>query len=191
MEKDASEQAELEGSTVVIKHRVRKDCEADYEAWISEISPVARDFPGYLDLHIVVPVAGLTDTYTLILRFDAEDKLRNWMYSPERTALIEKVEPLLVTGDDFYIQSGLDFWFTPQGAKAQVPTRWKQFLITWSAIFPLVLGVPLFVVPLLQAVGLTGNHYLNTFAVTGTIVALMVYVIMPRYTRLVHRWLFS
>jgi len=31
----------------------------------------------------------------------------------------------------------------------------------------------------------------TTFVVTGTIVVLMVYVIMPRYTRLVKRWLFA
>lgn len=191
MEYNAAEDVQLQGSTVVIKHRVRQGGEAEYEAWLAEISPVARGFPGYLDLHIVVPVAGLTDTYTIILRFDTEDKLRDWIYSPERAALIKKVEPLLVTGDDFYIRSGLDFWFTPEGAKAKLPTRWKQFLITWSAIFPLVLLVPLAVVPALRAIGLTGNHYLNTFAVTGIICALMVYLIMPRYTRIVHRWLFS
>ncbi len=28
-----------------------------------------------------------------------------------------------------------------------MPVRWKQFLITWSAIYPLALGVPLMVVP--------------------------------------------
>ncbi len=191
MQQGTLEETQLEGSTVVIKHRVREGSEPEYEAWLAEISPVARDFPGYLDLHRVVPVPGLTNTYTIILRFDSEDKLRNWMYSPERVALIEKVSPLLVTDDDFHIQSGLDFWFTPQGAKAQLPTRWKQFLITWSAIFPLVLLVPLAVVPILKALGLPGNHYLNTLVVTGIICSLMVYAIMPRYTRLVHRWLFS
>ncbi len=181
----------LEGSTVVIKHRVREGKQDDYERWIAEITPVGKAWPGYLDWHIVKPIPGLTETYTIILRFDSEENLRNWIQSSERAALIEKVEPLLVTGDDFYIRSGLDFWFTPEGAKAQLPTRWKQWLVTWSAIFPLVLLVPMFVVPLLQALGLPDNHYLRTLAITGTVVALMVYVIMPRYTKLVRRWLFS
>ncbi len=62
------------------------------------------------------------------------------MESPTRARLIEKVQPLFVAGDDFF-SSGLDFWFSPAGAKAKVPVRWKQYLVTWSAIYPLVLGV--------------------------------------------------
>jgi antibiotic biosynthesis monooxygenase (ABM) superfamily enzyme len=57
---------------------------------------------------------------------------------------------LLVTGDDFFVSSGLDFWFTPAGAKAKVPVRWKQFLVTWSEIYPLVPGVPFIVTPPLR-----------------------------------------
>ncbi len=105
--------------------------------------------------------------------------------------LVEKAQPLFVKGDDFFISSGLDFWFTPPGAKAQVPVRWKQYLITWSAIYPLVLGVPMIVVPVLERLSLADNHLLTTFAVTGTVVFLMVYVVMPRYTKLIKRWLFN
>ena len=112
------------------------------------------------------------------------------MDSPARARLIEKVRPLLVTGDDFFISSGLDFWFTPGTAKAKVPVRWKQFLVTWSAIYPLVLGVPLLVRPLLGQVVAPENRFLTAAAVTGSVVVLMVYVVMPRYTKLLQRWLF-
>jgi antibiotic biosynthesis monooxygenase (ABM) superfamily enzyme len=105
--------------------------------------------------------------------------------------LIEKVEPLLVGEDDFYISSGLDFWFTPAGANAKVPVRWKQYLLTWSAIYPLVLGVPRLVSPALGAIGFSPNVLLNTLAVTAVVVYLMVYVVMPRYTRQLQRWLFA
>lgn len=98
---------------------------------------------------------------------------------------------MLIKDDDFYINSGLDFWFTPQGAKAAIPVRWKQFLVTWSAIYPLVLFTPMAVVPLLDSMGMLQNKYLDTFIITGLIVSLMIYVIMPRYTKLIHRWLFS
>ncbi|MEJ1958052.1 MAG: hypothetical protein WDM70_00110 [Nitrosomonadales bacterium] len=91
----------------------------------------------------------------------------------------------------FYISSGLDFWFAPTGAKAKVPVRWKQYLTTWSAIYPLALGVPLVVLPVLHYLGAPNNHYLNSFVVTGMMVFLMVYVVMPRYTKLIHKWLFN
>jgi antibiotic biosynthesis monooxygenase (ABM) superfamily enzyme len=180
-----------QGATVVITHRVREDKHADYETWLNEIAPLCKASPGHLDWHIVRPIPGLTETYTVIIRFDTATHLQQWMESSVRARLIEKVRPLFVTGDDFFISSGLDFWFTPGGAKARVPARWKQYLVTWSAIYPLVLGVPLVVTPVLRLIGAPDNQLLTTLAVTGTVVFLMVYVVMPRYTKLIKRWLFT
>lgn len=179
------------GATVVVTHKVRNDKHPEYELWLGEISPICRAYHGCLDWHIVRPIRGLSDTYTIIVRFDCEAHLRNWMNSPERAQLIEKARPMFVSGDDFHVSSGVDFWFTPAGAKAKVPVRWKQYLVTWSAIYPLVLAVPLLVTPTLEALGLPNDHYTTTLVVTGVVVGLMVYVIMPRYTKLIHRWLFS
>lgn len=179
-----------EGATVVITHRLRENKQAEYESWLEEIAPLCRASPGHLDWHIVRPISGLSETYTIIIRFDTEAHLREWMESSTRARLIAKVRPLFVTDDDFFISSGLDFWFTPAGAKAKVPVRWKQYLVTWSAIYPLALGIPLVVTPILQFLGIPNNRLIATLAVTGLVVFLMVYVVMPRYTRLVQRWLF-
>ncbi len=179
------------GATAVITHRVRDDRHPDYEQWLEEIAPLCKAVPGHLDWHIVRPIRGLTLTYTVLIRFDTQTHLQAWMESADRKRLIAQVQPLLVSGDDFFISSGLDFWFTPAGAKAKVPVRWKQYLVTWSAIYPLALGVPLLVVPALRMLGLPVNNLLTTLAVTGVVVFLMVYVVMPRYTQLIHRWLFN
>lgn len=192
MAKDAAfKGSEGEGATVVITHRVREGKQADYESWLNEIAPLCRASPGHLDWHIVRPISGLTETYTVIIRFDTRAHLQDWMESPVRAGLIEKVRPLLVTGDDFFVSSGLDFWFTPAGAKAKLPVRWKQYLVTWSAIYPLVLGVPWVVTPVLRYLGMLNNRFLTTLAVTGAVVFLMVYIVMPQYTRLIKRWLFT
>jgi antibiotic biosynthesis monooxygenase (ABM) superfamily enzyme len=50
--------------------------------------------------------------------------------------------------------------------------------------------VPLFVLPLVRQLGIPQNHYFDTLLITGTVVLLMVYLVMPRYTRLVQRWVF-
>jgi uncharacterized protein len=180
-----------QGATVVITHRVRVGRHADYEAWLEEIAPLCRASPGHLDWHIVRPIPGLTETYTVVIRFDTTAHLQQWMESPARARLIEKARPLLATGDDFYVSSGLDFWFTPGGAKSKVPVRWKQYLVTWSAIYPLALGVPWVVGPLLRRLGAPEGRLLTTLVVTGAVVFLMVYLVMPRYTRLLKRWLFA
>jgi antibiotic biosynthesis monooxygenase (ABM) superfamily enzyme len=69
--------------------------------------------------------------------------------------------------------------------------RWKQYLLTWSAIYPLALAVPFAVAPALHFAGVPASLPITTLAVTAVVVFLMVYVVMPRYTRLVQRWLFT
>lgn len=189
-ETDSSSTIET-GATAVITHRVLDGQQAGYENWLNEIGPLCRSYAGHLDLQIIRPIAGLTTTYTVVIRFDTHEHLEAWMGSGDRKRLIEKARPLLAKDDDFFIRSGLDFWFTPEGAKAKVPLRWKQFLVTWSAIYPLVLGVPLIVAPLLRLLGIPRNHYIDTLCVTGAVVSLMVYFVMPRYTRLIQHWLFN
>ncbi|MET0262889.1 MAG: antibiotic biosynthesis monooxygenase [Rariglobus sp.] len=179
-----------QGATVVITHRVREGGVAGYEEWLNQIAPTCKRYPGHLDWQIVRPVAGLTSTYTVIIRFDTRAHLEVWMNSDDRHRLIEAVQPSLAKEDAFFIRSGLDFWFTPEGARAQVPVRWKQFLATWSAIFPLAFVVPLAVLPLLRFFNVPEGRLLTTCVVTGVIVFLMTYVVMPRYTKLLKAWLF-
>lgn len=179
------------GATVVITHKIKSDKHAQYEQWLNEIGPLCKASPGHLDWHIVRPIRGITETYTVIIRFDTAEHLKNWIESKERQMLIARAQPLFAGGDDFYVSSGLDFWFTPAGAKASIPVRWKQYLITWSAIYPLALLVPSVVSPVMHSLGLPLAPPLTTLLVTAIVVFLMVYVVMPRYTRLVRRWLFT
>lgn len=191
MTKNAIEMHSQNGATAVITHRVSEAQQAQYEEWLNEIAPVCRASLGILDWHIVRPIKGLTDTYTVIIRYDTHENLKNWMDSPDRKRLITKIQTLLTSKDDYTISSGLDFWFNQIGQKAKVPVRWKQFLLTWSAIFPLVVCLPFVLIPALRWLGVPENHYLDTFILTGIVVSLMVYVVMPRYTKLVRSWLFD
>jgi antibiotic biosynthesis monooxygenase (ABM) superfamily enzyme len=180
-----------QNATVVITHRVKEGCEEMYQKWLDDIVPRSKTYPGHLGVMIVRPVPGATSTFTVVIRFDTEAHLQAWMGSDERKRLIEKVKPCLADDDQFFVRTGLDFWFTPEGAKAKLPTRWKQFLVTWSAIFPLAtLAFPA-VESAMQRLGLPDNRYLRALIVTCIVVLLMVYVVMPRYTKAVHRWLFS
>lgn len=179
------------GATAVITHLVQPGHEGEYERWLDAIEPVVRAWPGHLDWHVIPPVAGVTRTYVVVLRFTDRASLESWIGSDQRRDFIDRVRPILEDEDRFSIKSGLDFWFVPEGARAQVPVRWKQALMTWSAIYPLVSVAPLVILPALRALGLPALRPLDTLIVTGLVVCLMVWVVMPRYTRLVRRWLFA
>lgn len=80
-----------------------------------------------------------------------------------------------------------------EGQELAVPAggsrRWKQFLVIWVVIYPLVLGVPMLVNPGLRYLGLPVNRYLDTLAATIAIVYLMVYLILPLFHRRLGDWL--
>lgn len=181
----------LGGATAVISAHVRHGYDAQYEAWLAEIQPVCRSYPGFLDSQVIRPISGLTRTYTFVIRFDTTANLRNWLESKDRKRLIEKGRPLMSHDDYYAIRSGLDFWFAPTNGEVKTPAKWKQFLLTCSAIYPLVLFVPMVINPVMRQVGISSSGLLATFVGTVIICWLMTYVIMARYTKLMEQWLYG
>ncbi len=173
--------------TFIIQHKVRAAHRGQYEQWLRDIGSEAERYAGHLGTNVIRPL-GADGQYTIIIRFAHYDHLQAWVESDVRRNYVRQVEPILEGGDRIEIKSGLDFWFTPPGVRA--PNRFKQFLITFSAIYPLTLLVPAGLAPLVEAVPVLGNLFISRFLVAGIIVWLMVYVIMPRYSRAVAEWLY-
>ena len=182
---------ENEGASVVISHQIKDGKQKAYEAWLEEIGALCRTSEGNIDWQIIRPIPNLTFVYTVILRFDNIQNLENWMHSNTRKILIEKAKPFFAKDDKYYIKTGLDFLFlTDQGSK-KIPVRWKQYLVTWSAIFPLSVIIPLILLPVLSFLKLPANKIVSSFFISGTIVFIMVYVLMPSYTKLIKNWLYK
>lgn len=169
--------------TGIIVHQPRADARDEYEQWLADIREACRQFPGYLSTDVIRPV-GNHPNYTVIIRFAGVGALKAWMESPERREHLQRIEHALEQADRYEIRSGLDFWFAPPAVKP--PKRWKQYLLTLSAIFPLTVVVPWALGPLLGGVPMLVAKAL----IAAVIVALMVYAIMPHYTRLVSTWLY-
>ncbi|MFC3161256.1 hypothetical protein SAMN05443633_101328 [Chryseobacterium arachidis] len=181
---------ENQGASVVISHHILDGKQQEYEQWLNEIVPLARHSQGFIDHQIVRPVKDLTFIYTVIIRFDTIENLRNWIESDARKKLIEKAVPLFRKNDNYKIKSGLDFLFEDDN-QTTVPVRWKQFLVTWSAIYPLSLLIPLILLPFLRLLKIPANHYSDGLLISGCIVFLMVFIVMPNYTKLIKKWLYK
>ena len=172
----------------IITHTIKVGEEARYEAWLTDMLSVVSRAPGYLGREIFRPAQGMR-TYTSILRFDAYDHLHAWAASDTRNALITRVSDLLTKGDVHEIRTGIDFWFTPERAKS--PKAWKQFVLVLSAIYPLSLIVPSLFTPLFRLVPPLTHPLIRGLFIAAVVVGLMIFVVMPRYTRLVKRWLYE
>ncbi|WP_111306971.1 antibiotic biosynthesis monooxygenase [Confluentibacter sediminis] len=182
---------EKQGASVVISHHILDGKHQQYEAWLNDIAPICKSYPGHIDWQIIRPIPNLTFIYTVIIRFDTIENLKNWMDSQDRKRFIEKVKPLFAKDDHYYINSGLDFLFVSEAEKSKPPVSWKQFLVTWSAIYPLSLLMSSLVSPLFRMLHMPQNRFIEAFFISGLIVLLMVYVVMPQYTKLIKKWLYN
>ena len=172
----------------VITHTVPPESHDLYEQWLSEILGAVSSAPGYLGREVFRPVRGKR-TYTIIVRFDTEAHLQGWMTSTTRNAFIERVIHLLEKGDVHEVKTGIEFWFTPEGI--QPPKRWKQFVLTVSAVYPLTLIIPRLLAPVLEHVPASIAPGLKGILMALSLTGLLTFVVMPHYTKLVHRWLYE
>ena len=173
--------------TAVILHELAEGADAQYKAWLARIIPVAASFPGHRGVDVVPPPEG-SRSYTVAIRFDDLDSAQAWFASDQRRLLIAEVEPLLEQAEKVSTVTGLEFWFEhPKGAKP--PRPFKQFLLVLSVIYPSTLVVPLVVHQLIGDIAFLNLRWVERLIVAIIIVALMTYVVMPRYTRFAAKWL--
>jgi antibiotic biosynthesis monooxygenase (ABM) superfamily enzyme len=174
--------------TALIRHHVKPGAEKAYEDWANRISSVSRHFPGRLNLDIVKP-AGADRTYTLSIHFIDLASLNKWFRSKERQKLIKEAENLFTDSEDVEIKTGLEFWFDPPPSARGPAKPWKQILVTFSAFYPTTILVQEVFSPWLKRPVIDSIFIRNlTGIITLTILTL---IIMPRYTRLVAKWLYK
>lgn len=174
-------------STSVIVHDVHPRHRADYERWMERATQAHQRFPGYVATDILMP-AGAGLRYVVILRFCSSASASEWLLSPLRRALLEEARPWLLARDRFRVHDDAEFWFAPS-QNGPAPARWKQWLLSTSAVLPLTAIVP----PLVKMPGQSFAPGIplaaEMLASAAIISALMVYWIMPRLTRAASVWL--
>jgi uncharacterized protein len=175
--------------TSFIQHELRPGHQAEYEAWLEKITPIAARFPGHQGIHFIKPLEG-SSTYTVVLRFDTLEHAQDWFQSEARRALIGEVERYLKKPENLEIKTGLEFWFKPHSGQEQASTL-KQSIVTLVVLYPLTLIVPALVNQASTIVSILSNLFIANLVVDTIVVALLAYVLMPPVTRLLSGWLYS
>ncbi len=168
---------------IVLERRVRPGHAAEFESWTRELIETAALSPAFQGSSVLS--AGGSE-YFILLRFDSPDGLRAWQSS-------EYVENLLRAGDELsnamdapVVRTGLETWFHLPGLSvpAAPPPKWKMAIVTWMALLPQVLLLARVIppwVPFLIGAALS----------TAIPVVLLTWVVMPRLTRWLQRWLYA
>ncbi|MCK6544483.1 antibiotic biosynthesis monooxygenase [Myxococcota bacterium] len=177
---------DAEPVTVVVTRRVKPGREAAYEAWLGRLLEDAKALRGYLGTTVHRPPPGGRE-YTSVFRFDSVANLRAFEGSElRRRALAEVVD--LVEADAVWSRlTGLELWYTPPpGTVVPQPSRWRMALVMIAVVYGLVLSIGS-VVGLVLVAAPAPLRLLVTIVVE---VFLMTYVIMPRLTRALARWIY-
>jgi uncharacterized protein len=172
--------------TTSVSRRVKRGHEPQYEEFLEGVIAAASRFPGYLGAEVFRPdVPGRE--YRIVYRFDDAEHLRGWLDSAEHAAWLERAEPHALGATQTQFLTGLEGWFTlPAEPGTPPPPPYKMALLTWITIFPLITGIvalfgsTLARIPLVPRLGIT----------TAIAVPVMTWILMPRVTRLLRRWLY-
>lgn len=176
-----------EALTVVVSRRVKPGHREAFEAVMGEFIAFAMAFPGHLDIHVLRPGGAKNHDYTVVDRFADEASRRAFTGSQEYSEWMTKLGALTVGEPKFEQYGGVAGWFTlPEFPRAAPPPRPKMALVTFLGVYPLTSVLP----GLVRGVLPTWHHLAVNVIVTGLVVSLLTWVVMPFLTRVLARWLY-
>lgn len=172
--------------TVIRDIRVRPGAEGRFELLMGALIAEATNQPGHLGATVLRPIGGVDGVdrgaYRFVYKFDKRSNLVAWHSSKTRAELFAPIAEL-VRSDRFEEYPGLETWFDlPPDL---VPPKWKTTLMSWAAIYVLVVALSY----VMQSLKLKLPIPLAALVLTGIIVPLVAYAVGPWLGRLLRGWL--
>ncbi len=165
--------------------RVQPGTEGRFELLMGALIAEATRQPGHLGATIIRPRGSRTGDdahYRFVYKFSTRSSLQAWHASELRARLFEPIAELVLL-DRFTEYPGLETWFDlPPEFR---PPKWKTTLMSWAAIYLLVLVFSY----LIRSMNLGLPLPLSALLLTGIVVPLVAYVVGPVLGRLLHGWL--
>ncbi len=179
---------EAQPTSLLVSLRVRREDGDQCAETLSQLHGRLMAFDGFDSLDVVRREAELGTDFHIIARFRDEGALERWRASPDRNALLGKMEVLTITDISRQQASGSNIWFEPVTSLPSAPKPplfWKRWATSMLAVYPpLVLLVTMLkpiTAHLPEAIGL----FLVALILTGITTAFIV----PWLTRKLHGWL--
>jgi antibiotic biosynthesis monooxygenase (ABM) superfamily enzyme len=173
--------------TVVVTRRVKSGYESQYENWLKRLLEEAKSMKGYIGAVVQKPAPG-TAEYTSVFRFDNVENLRKFEESEIRTRYLREVVDYVEADAIWKKFSGLEFWFSPpSGTIVPQPSRFRMALVMIVVVYGLVISIGQLVAML---VGDVIPSYVRLFITISIEIFLMTFILMPRLTKLLAKWIY-
>ncbi len=164
--------------------RIRTDGEAGFHKWRRRILAEVRAWEGFLGTESFDTLDSAHPEFVVVVRFDSRANLDAWLQSKIRSSFMEEVRKYVDHYELRRIGSGFEGWFDTSENKTP-PASWRQAMVILTVLFPVIMTMRQLLLPAF-AVLPTPAAFLILLALD---MALLTYVIMPRFTRLMNFWL--
>ncbi|PIG95241.1 antibiotic biosynthesis monooxygenase [Gloeocapsopsis sp. IPPAS B-1203] len=174
---------------VLVSRHPRKGKEREFEQALSDTIHTALQFPGHLGVTVLKPQPNESEAYRILVKFDSAMHFQHWYHSTAAHYWFNTLADLEEQPANLEVMTGLETWFTVSNNTLRPiipPPRYKMALVTWIAIFLLIVAINILFGSFLASLSML----LRSFVLTVVLVTLMTYVVVPRMTRLFSGWLY-
>lgn len=179
-------QSRVPGSaSTILSYRVKEGAEDEFQSWRSRIQEATQAQSGFMGVEIYDSLDNANrPEMVVIVRFESRATLDHWMGSSQRARLMQEGSSYLENHRIRRISNGFEGWF-PFSASQTQPAAWRQGLVILAALFPLIM-----ILRAVFAFLFVRLPFPVAFLILLAIdVALLTYVIMPHFSRLMGFWL--
>jgi antibiotic biosynthesis monooxygenase (ABM) superfamily enzyme len=166
---------------LLVRFKLKPSDTTDFEKWKSEAVTLIETFKGFINITVLNSLKE-ADYYHILIRFDTEEHVNDWLHSDERKIIFNSLDAKWLTDRQEVIHNWNIFWFRIfEGTK-----KWKQWAVTFIAVYPLTLIIPIMVqliakvIPLYFFAGIISALMISGF---------MIFLVMPFIHNLFKKWL--
>ena len=173
-------------ASAVVVQRVPVAAADWFLAWQHGITSAAEKFAGYRGTDVYPPTGAPEDEWVVVIHFDDEHVLQQWLNSTVRAEWLEKLRSRIGDFDLKTLPGGLGHWFAGLGRDAGViPPSWKMALAVLFGLYPTVMLLTIYVGPYTSPLGLAVSMLIGN----ALSIALLQWMVMPALMTFLGPWL--
>lgn len=164
---------------------VKPGMEDDYWQWEHRIKSALINFPGYCGVSFQPPEPGKPGEWITIIRFTRPEDLDAWLSSPVRKSLLVEGSQFIATTRVHKLSSSFPGWFPINESTGTLPPKWKTAALVLVGLYPVIMVLKRFFLPLLSGMNLAIANAVNTICS----VTIVTWISMPILVKSFQWWL--
>ena len=174
-------------ASAVVVQRVPVDEMDWFMEWQRRITVEAEEFEGYQGSDLYPPSDSLHNEWVVVIHFEDQKSLQQWIGSEVRTVLVQKLSKRLGNFNLRVLPRGFGSWFADLALDTDqaAPPSWKMALIVLLGLYPTVMLLTMFAGPYTHGYGLA------TAMLIGNIlsVAILQWLVLPALNKMLAPWI--